>query len=646
MKIKYLIASIIISASFLLVNCSPSQNKRQAAKENVKINEDSAFIAENYIKKEYFISMRDGVKLFTSVYSPKNTSKKYPILFKRTPYSCRPYGEENLPNSLGSSMKLARDLYIFVYQDVRGRFMSEGNFVDMRPVHNNYEDSTDIDESTDAWDSIDWLVKNIDNNNGKLGMWGNSYPGYYAAVACVNAHPALVAVTPQCPVTDWFWDDFHHNGAFFPAHYIRFGQVFGQRRPGPVKTWPEPLFKFTSNDGYKFYKEHGEPLSKVDEDLYKGKIAFWDSIVEHPNYDYFWQNMSLIPHLKNIKPAVLTVGGWFDAEDLYGPLHAYQAIEKNTEHNDSRIVMGPWKHGGFARGDGSVLGNVYFGNNPPPSDFYRDSIEFPFMGHYLKNRDMDGLPEAYMFETGNNVWRAFKQWPPKNIETTVFYFNTDGSLSKSGKSLANKYDEFVSDPAHPVPYTEDITTGMTKKYMTDDQRFATKRADVLVYKSEILKEDVTVAGKIGVKLFVSTNRSAADWVVKFIDVYPDDYEKPEQISANVVMGGYQQMVRSEVFRGRYRNSLEKPEPFTPNKPTLVAFDLQDVLHTFKAGHRIMVQIQSTWFPLIDINPQKYVDNIYKAKADDFVKATHRVYCSGKNSSMIKLKVLKGQTDNL
>lgn len=638
MMFKHIFAFLTIM--FFMVQCSVPVNKQDERGLAPKINEDSLFIADNYMKKEYFIIMRDGVKLFTSVYSPKDTSKEYPILFKRTPYSCRPYGEDKLPYSLGSSMKLARDLYIFVYQDVRGRFMSEGDFVDMRPIHDTYNSSSDIDESTDAWDSIDWLVKNIKNNNGKVGMWGNSYPGYYAAVACIKAHDALVAVTPQCPVTDWFWDDFHHNGAFFPAHYIRFGQVFGQERPEPLKTWPKPLFEFTSKDGYPFYLQNATPLSKVDENLYKGKIAFWDSIIEHPDYDYFWQDMSLIPHLKNIKPAVLTVGGWYDAEDLYGPLHAYDAMEKNTTDNDVRIVMGPWKHGGFARGDGSVLGNVYFGNNPPPSDFYRDSIEFPFMSHYLKGKDMASLPEAYMFETGNNVWRGFEQWPPKDTKSSSLYFNSNGSLSQTATDLSGKYNEFISDPAHPVPYTEDITTGMTKKYMTDDQRFATKRADVLVYQTEALDKDVTVAGKIGVKLYVATNRSAADWIIKFIDVYPEDYKKAEQNPTEVVMGGYQQMVRSEVFRGRYRNSFEKPEAFTPNKVTLVAFDLQDVLHTFKAGHKIMVQVQSTWFPLVDINPQKYVGNIYKAKPDDFVKATHKVYCSGKNSSVIELEILE------
>ncbi len=633
MKINYNVLIIVVSSAFLLIKCSANNEKIQQQ------SKDSHFIAENYSKQEYQITMRDGKKLFTSVYSPKDKSTDYPILFKRTPYSCKPYGEDILATSLGSSMKLAKDLYIFVYQDVRGRFMSEGEFIDMRPFKSENSKSTAIDESTDAWDTIDWLVKNIKNNNGKVGMWGNSYPGYYAAAACINAHPALIAVTPQCPVSDWFWDDFHHNGAFFPAHYVDFGQDCGQERLELIKYWPDPLFEFSPLDGYKFFMDNAQPLSKVNEKLYHNKIAFWDSIVEHPNYDYFWQQMSLIPHLKDIKPAVLTVGGWFDAEDLYGPLAIYESIEKKTINNNNKIVMGPWKHGGFSRGDGSVLGNVFFGNTPAPSDFYRDSIEFPFICYYLKGEGSLKLPEAYMFETGNNSWRTFEQWPPENTKSTVLYFNANGNLSNAESELQDPYNEFISDPNRPVPYTEDITPKMTKTYMTDDQRFASKRPDVLVYQTEVLNEDITVAGKIKVKLYVSTDQSSADWIVKFIDVYPDDFENFEHNPQHIVMGGYQQMVRSEVFRGRYRNSFEKPEPFVPNKTTLVEFDLQDILHTFKSGHRIMIHVQSTWFPLVDINPQKYVDNIYKAKEEDFVKAKHKVYCSGVTSSAIEFSVL-------
>ncbi len=627
----------LTSFLFVLFSCitdDSSSNTRQNS-----INEDSLFIVQNYDKQEFTIPMRDGVKLYTVVYSPKDKSRKYPILFKRTPYSCAPYGADKLPKTLGSSMKLARDLYIFVYQDVHGRFMSEGAFVDMRPIHEEYKDSTDIDESTDAWDTIDWLIKNIKNNNGKLGMWGNSYPGYYAACACINAHPALVAATPQCPVTDWFWDDFHHNGAFFLTHYLPFGRFFGIKRTETHKEWPEPVFQFTSPDGYEFYMDNAVPLSKINDKLFHHQIPFWDSVIAHPDYDYFWQNMSLTPHLKNIKPAVLIVGGWFDAEDLYGPFAEYAQIEKSTPGNNTRLVIGPWKHGGFARGDGSVLGNVFFGNNPAPSDYYRDSIEFPFISYYLKGKGKADLPDALMFETGNNVWRKFNTWPPKNTVKESLFFHANGYLSEEKPNLANSYNEFISDPKKPVPYTEAITVRMTKEYMTDDQRFAAKRPDVLVYRTDTLKQDLTIAGKIKLKLYVSTNQSAADWVVKLIDVYPDDFENFEHNPPNIVMAGYQQMVRSEVFRGRYRNSFEKPEPFIANKITLVEFDLLDVLHTFKKGHRLMIQVQSTWFPLVDINPQKYVSNIYLAKEDDFVKALHRVYTSENSASSIEFSIL-------
>jgi len=599
---------------------------------------DSLFIAKNYDKKEYFVEMRDGVKLFTSVYSPKNKSKTYPIMFKRTPYSCMPYGENTKAQTLGSSMKLARDMYIFVYQDVRGRFMSEGTFVDVRPLQSEYNDSTDIDESTDAWDTIDWLIKNIKNNNGKLGMWGNSYPGFYAAMALINAHPAYVASIPQCPVTNWFFEDFHHNGAFFTAHYFNFGQYFGQKRDSLIKEWPKPIFKFDNDNGYDFYLKNATPLYKVNENLYHHKIAFWDTVIKHPNYDDFWRKRNLIPQLKNIRPAVLTVGGWFDAEDLYGPLHIYESIEKTTKNNDNKIIMGPWKHGGFARGDGSILGNIFFGSSPAPSDYYRDSIEFPFFSFYLKNKGNFNFDKAIMFETGNNKWQTFKQWPPKNLKSEKLYFYKAGNLST--QTPENKeFNLFISNPKNPVPYTEALSTGMTKEYMTDDQRFAEKRKDVVTYKTEILEKDKTIAGKIKVCLYVSTNQSAADWVVKLIDVYPDNFKNFAHNPDSIKMGGYEQMVRSDVFRGRYRNSLEKPEPFTPNKITKIEFELQDVLHTFKKGHKIMIQVQSTWFPLVDINPQKYVDNIYKAKEDDFIKATHKIYCSKNNASYIEIKIL-------
>lgn len=592
------------------------------------------YIIDNYNKQEFQIPMRDGVKLFTAVYTPKDSKTKYPILYIRTPYSLKPYGNDSFPKTLGSSVLLAHDKYIFVYQDVRGRFMSEGEFVDMRPFASLNGDTTNIDESTDAWDTIEWLINNIDNNNGKVGMWGNSYPGYYAAAATINAHPALKAVTPQCPVSDWFFDDFHHNGAFFPAHFLNFFQYFGQVRDSLVKEWPAALFEFPTQDGYSFYLNEIEPLTKVNTNYYKNKIPFWDSVTAHPDYDYFWQNMSLNPSLKNIKPAVLTVGGWFDAEDLYGPLHVYDAIEKNTVDNDNRIVMGPWKHGGFARGNGAVLGDVFFGDNPPPSEYYQKEIEFPFFKYYLKGEGELKLSEATVFETGTNQWKNFDQWPPNNLSIEQLYLLISGRLSDTISIEQESARAFISDPSKPVPYTNYITQGMKAEYMVEDQRFASKRQDVLVYETAGLKKSITMAGKLKITLYVSTNQSDADWIVKLIDVYPDNFKNYEFTPDYIQLGGYQQMVRSEVFRGRYRNSFEKPEPFIPDKITKVEFYLQDLLHAFQPGHKIMIQVQSTWFPLVDLNPQKYVENIFYAKKEDFVKATHKIYCTIKYPSAI------------
>lgn len=603
-------------------------------------NEDSLYIVENYEKHEYQISMRDGVKLFTAVYAPKDKSKKYPIILFRTPYCVCPYGEDKYNTRLSSSMLFVREKFIFVFQDVRGRFMSEGEFVNMRPHNDNKKSNSDIDESTDTYDTIDWLIKNIKNNNGKAGMWGISYPGFYTAAGIIDAHPALVAASPQAPIADWFWDDFHHHGAFFLPHSFGFFAVFGMPRPKPTKQWGK-WFEYPTPDGYRFFLEELGPLKNVNEKFYHDSVAFWNEAVEHPNYDEFWQEMNILPHLKNIKPAVMTVGGWFDAEDLYGPLKIYREIEKNSSGAYNVLVMGPWNHGGWARSDGSSMGNVFFGDTPPPSLFYRENIEFPFFNYFLKGKGNLDLPEAYVFETGTNKWRKFDTWPPENIVQKSLYFHANGKLSFDMPSkTTNGYDEFISDPAKPVPFTEAIATGMTREYMTDDQRFASRRPDVLVYQTDVLEENLTLAGSIMANLKVSITGTGADWVVKLIDVYPDDHPGFKHNPQKIKMGGYQQMVRSEVIRGRFRNSYEKPEPFIPNKVTDVSFELQDVLHTFKKGHRIMVQVQSTWFPLVDRNPQKYVDNIFKANEDDFIKSTHRVYRSKKEHSFLRVGVIE------
>ncbi len=604
-------------------------------------NPDSLYIARNYDKFEYSIPMRDGIKLFTAVYVPKGKNEKYPIMLTRTPYSVAPYGTKNYPRQLGPSRLFTEGKFIFAYQDVRGRFMSEGVYVNMRPEIDNKKDSTDVDESSDTYDTIDWLVKNIKGNNGKVGMWGISYPGYYTACALINSHPALVAASPQAPIADWFWDDFHHHGAFFLPHAFNFFAVFGLPRHGLTKEWG-PRFDHGTPDGYKFFLEDLGPLKNVNPKYYKDSVAFWNEIAAHPNYDEFWKARNLRPHLRNVKPAVMVVGGWFDAEDLFGEFNTYKTIEENNPGTYNIFVMGPWRHGGWARDDGSSLGNVWFGNNPPPSEFYQKNIEYPFFNYYLKGIGKPDLPEAYMFETGNNVWHKLKNWPPKNVKTQKLYFAGGGKLTEKLPGSSDGFDEFLSNIKKPVPYTETITTGMTREYMTDDQRFAARRPDVLVYQTDILTNDVTLAGETIANLFVSTTGSSADWVVKLIDVYPDNQKQFPNTPDNIKMGGYQQMVRSEVIRGRFRNSYEKPEPFIPGKIAKIKLPLQGVFHTFKKGHRIMVQVQSTWFPLVDLNPQKYVKNIFEANETDFISATHRVYHSKKNASYIQVGIWKGK----
>jgi len=600
-------------------------------------SESSAqYVREHYVKREYRIPMRDGVRLFTAVYMPRDTSRAYPILMRRTPYSVRPYGEGYYADLLGPSELFTRAGYIFVHQDVRGRFMSEGEFVNMTPHVSEKMSNRDIDESSDTYDTIEWLLQNIPNNNGKLGMWGISYPGFYAAASMIDAHPALAAVSPQAPIADWWYDDFHHHGAFFLPHSFGFFAVFGQPRPGPTTQWGEG-FEYGTPDGYQFYMDLG-PLKSVEERYFRGRIKFWTEATEHPNYDEFWQSRNILPHLENVAPAVMTVGGWFDAEDLYGALQIYRSVEEKNAGVFNILVMGPWPHGGWARSEGDGLGNVRFGART--AVFYRESIELPFFEYFLKGKGEPEFPEAYVFETGSNRWRTFEHWPPVELESRSLHLRAGGGLSFDPvQGDGDAWDEYLSDPAKPVPFTQDIAIGMTREYMTDDQRFAGRRPDVLAYQTEVLEEDVTLAGPIVADLWVSTSGSDSDWIVKLIDVFPDDTPDHAGLPRGMHMGGYQMMVRSEAIRARFRNSYERPEPFVPNQPTRVAFELQDILHTFQAGHRIMVQIQSTWFPLVDRNPQKYVDNIFEAEEDDFIKATQRVYRSREHRSRLRVSVL-------
>jgi hypothetical protein len=594
-------------------------------------------VKADYTKYEYRIPMRDGKRLFTAVYVPKDQGQPYPILLNRTPYTVRPYGVDQYKSDLGPSPLFGKAGYIFAYQDVRGRWMSEGEFVNMRPHNPAKKGSLDIDESTDTYDTIDWLLKHVPNHNGRVGLWGISYPGFYTAAGMIDAHPALKAASPQAPITDWFiGDDWHHNGALFLPHAFNFMANFGRPRPEPTKK-PRPPFDHETADGYQFFLRLG-PLANANARYFKDDVAFWNEVMRHETYDDFWKARNLRPHLQRIRPAVMTVGGWFDAENLFGALETYRRVEATSPGICNILVMGPWRHGGWGRGDASSLGHVPF--NAKTGEFYREKIELPFFEFHLKDKGEFKHPEAWVFETGTNQWRRHDAWPPKDAQAKTLYFHAGGRLAfepPAESEARDAFDEYLSDPAKPVPFLDKIAIGMLSEYMVADQRFAARRPDVLVYETDVLPEDVTVAGPVQADLLVSTTGTDSDWVVKLIDVYPDDYPDPSPNPTGVRMGSYQQLVRGDVMRGKFRNSFEKPEPFTPGKPTSVRFTLQDCYHTFRAGHRIMVQVQSTWFPLVDRNPQTFVV-IPEAKESDFRKATQRVYRSRDLASRVTVLV--------
>ena len=596
----------------------------------ISLYAQNKFLEENYNKKEYYIEMRDGIKLFTAVYSPKDTSVKYPIIMWRTPYSAGPYGENRFPVYRRETWQhFIEEKYIIVFQDVRGRFMSYGNFINMTPYIENKKSKHDIDETTDTYDTVDWLIKNIPDNNGKVGLWGISYPGFYAAMAGIDAHPAVKAISPQAPIADWFAnDDWHHNGAFQLAECFPFEYVFGVQRNRLVQNWPEE-FNFGTGNGYDFYLNLG-PLQNVNQKYFHDRIPFWDSLMTHGTYDNFWKVRNSLPHFKDIKPAVLVVGGWFDAENLYGALNTYNSIEHKNSDNKCTLVMGPWIHGGWVRTDGSALGDIKFGSKT--GEFYIKNIELPFFNYYLKGEGKLNLPEAYVFETGSNKWQKYESWPPVNSKNFSLYLNGNRLLTFKAPDNENLYDEYTSDPSKPVPFTNELTTDVPKSYMAEDQRFAEKRPDILVYKTGLLNDDITFAGSVTADLFVSTTGTDADWIVKIIDVFPADSAS----SNGVVYSEYEMLVRGNILRGKFRESLEEPKPFIPGKVTNIKFDLLDINHTFKKGHRIMIQIQSSWFPLFDRNPQKFVD-IYNAKDSDFQKAVQRVYFSKEYPSRIILR---------
>jgi len=614
-------------------------------------NKQDTYVADNYTKQEVTIAMRDGTRLHTTIYSPKDTSKEYPILMQRTPYSSAPYGAEKMKTKIGPNIHLMKEGNIVVYQDVRGRWMSEGVYDNMRAYIPN-KTAKQADEVSDTYDTIDWLINNVKNNNGNVGTWGISYPGHYATVSVIEAHPALKAASPQACIGDFFFDDFHHNGAFLLS-YFRAISLFGTYKDTPTDSAWYSFPKMESKDQYQFFLDKG-PLKNLNEYFQYEKLDvktaenkdrvddyFWKEIIEHPNYDSVWQSKGIIQHLDKVPSSVATmiVGGWFDAEDLYGPLETYKAIEKNGKDNYNTLVFGPWDHGKWARaGVENYVGNYYFGDSI--SLKFQSEIETKFFNHFLKGKGdkNSGLPEAYVFDSGKKEWKSYDAWPPENVVKENWFLNRDQGLAQQHDGKLTREIKFTSDLKHPVPYSEDIKTVFTpRKYMTDDQRFAARRPDVLVFETEVLTDDFTLAGDILAKLKVATTGSSADWIVKVIDVHPDNLEETnDKLQDHLKMSNYHLMVRSEVLRGRFRNSFEHPEPFVPNKKTDVNIKLQDVFHTFKKGHKMQIQVQSTWFPLIDLNPQTYVENIYKADEKDFKNQTHTVF----TDSSIEFSVLK------
>lgn len=589
-------------------------------------------LQRRYAKQEVMIPMRDGTRLFTAIYTPREGCRTFPILLNRTPYGVAPYGGRAFPRELGPSSVFEKEGFIFVYQDVRGRMQSEGHFIDLTPHKPEKLGPQDIDESTDTHDTIEWLLRHVPRHNGRVGQWGISYPGFYTAAGMLCGHPALKAVSPQAPIVDWFQgDDFHRNGALWLPHLFNFMTWFGTPRPEPTTAMPAP-FDHGTDDGYGFFLGLG-PLSNANAKCFRGGIPFWNEVMAHGTYDAFWQQRNLRPHLRAVKPAVLTVGGWFDAENLFGSLELFKTLQAQSPSTESRLVMGPWHHGQWERDAGERLGDVPFGSKT--SVFFQERVLFPFFMQHLKGGKAADLPKAFVFNTGVNQWRRFETWPPQSSATRVF-FRPGGALSFAPGREGEGFDEFIADPARPVPFLNERHIGMPAHYMTADQRFVATRPDVLVYQTEPMPEDWTVAGPLKVHLQVSTTGTDADWVAKVVDVYPGAEAGP-RVKKGKPSAGYQQLVRGEVMRGKFRNSLEHPEPFIPGQRTSVVWTLNDICHTFRKGHRLMVQVQSSWFPLMDRNPQVYTD-IYTAKDADFRKATHRVFL-GAEGSFLELPVL-------
>ena len=584
----------------------------------------------NYTFTRAMVTMRDGVRLNTVFFVPKRASGPLPILFVRTPYGVP--GPAYSPTR--AYAELHADGYIFAMQDIRGKYESEGTFVMQRPPRPVDGPRGSVDESTDAYDSIDWLTKNIPNNNGRVGMMGVSYPGWTAAMGMLDPHPALKAVSPQASPSDmWIGDDFHHNGAFRLSYGFEYAYMVENAKGGSQ-------FEFENYDTYEWYLNVG-PLANIQARYLKDKhLPTWEDFQAHPNYDEFWQRQAMKSYLTRVNVPTLNVAGWWDQEDFYGPLMIYRELEKHDAQSRNFLVVGPWRHGGWRNGPGDRLGNIGFG--APTGEQFRKEIEAPFFAYWLKDKGAATQGEARVWESGGGTgaWRTYSAWPPKEAATKVLFFGANGTLSFDAPAAGGAFDAYVSDPAHPVPYRHrPIEPTYFPKgsgwgtWLMEDQRFVNDRADVLTYRTPVLTDDVVVAGDITAKLFVSTTGQDADFVVKLIDVYPETYEP------DVKLGGWELMVANDVTRARFRNSREKPEPMVPGQVTPVTIDLHTQSYRFRKGHRIMVQVQSSWFPIIDRNPQTWVPNIFQAKADDFKAQTHRVYRAGANASRVEIQVV-------
>jgi uncharacterized protein len=620
-----------------LVWCACAQNTESRPVSRLK--QDSLYLVEHYVHRREMIPMRDGVKLHTEIFVPKDAGKaqRYPFLMTRTPYNAS--RTRTALYSMPSFAKLMREGFIIVGQDVRGRWRSQGDFSHERPLVDNGDKKKQKqpDESTDTYDTIEWLLKNVPGNNGNVGVHGVSYPGFYSTAAAISNHPALKAVSPQAPVTDWFiGDDVHHKGAFFWMDFFDFLPNFDQDDPNQTARQTFGVLDSKNSDNYEYFLHEIITPKRANTEFFKDRIPFWKDILAHPDYDEYWKSRNPLPHARNLKPAILTVGGWYDAEDLYGAIETYQKLEKQNPQTQNQLAMGPWCHGCWWK-EASSLGDIRFGS--ATNEYYLDSLFLPFMNRHLKGKAALQLSEATVFETGRNQWRKFNVWPPQHAEERTLYLLPGGKLGFSPPTVQNSYSEYLSDPANPVPYQGRIHRRRTTDYMLDDQRFASRRPDVLTYSTDPLTEDLTLAGPVLANLIASITTTDADFVVKLVDVYPED--APDSWAAEgskAVMGGYEQLIRAEIMRGRYRNSFEKPEAFKPNEVTPVRFELPDLLHTFRKGHRLMVQIQSSWFPLADRNPQQFI-NIYQANPEDYIRSTIRIYQEAQRPSKLVVKVL-------